>query len=295
MISFFIPIHLSQTSNICSDFRQYLTSRQVSIMFFRGKTKKQSHSTKETKAGSWREPACLIDLASRQEFYHEFHRVCDLSYLHEIGSYCQKDLDDRFEVVGEGCHFRTWKVPLRKSRASSGKVSTELLGAGSAIAQSGAVVIKRALPTFWSRKSISRADWERALSVLHKASTCTLISPFLRIDSRPAGGLRDSIGNSVERFGSLKSQFNQDFSLVMPFGTLSPITTPAPQCSKMLSLENPGAREHIGKVKASLSQLIGETESWLLTHGVQIFDIPQVRWCGSVPIMVDISDAALIR
>lgn len=321
MISFFIPIHLSQTSNICSGFRQYPTSRQVSIMFFRTKTKKNhlppepslasiykakslpeascspmdrrgDHNHLSSKSphvgadrdeGHGRDPKGGRGLPSRRDFYQEFHRVCDLSFLAKVASYSPLELDARFECVGEGTHFRTWKIPLRSVSLPSRQHRVQLQRSGEVLEQTGALVVKKPLKAFLDRKTPSRTDWERILRILDRASTCTLISPFLRIPLHASGleRQRHAGGALGSMISANQQQDSGGFALVMPFGTLVPSA--------------------MGRDKAPLShspcltpQMIEGTQSWLWAQGVQLRDIPQIRWCGPLPVMIDISDAVLI-
>ena len=265
-------------------------------------------------SGVWQ----INPVEARRQLYHQFHNSCDNSFLSQLATKSFKELDQLFEVVGQGVHFRTWKIPLRfrSPLRVKGVEAQGQAGCFRAVTLD-ALVLKKPLEEFYRRKSPSLASWRSALGILHQASMQTLISPFCLVgsfgmkgangdrvtDPRIARGRKpqDAAGNiGVGMLGTsqvwheggrIAKGSHQEFALVMPFGTLLPSHKTPPSRDILRNVSTDSLRR--SHQASSLDQMVGETEAFLRRLGVRLHDIPQIRWWGDFPMIVDLSDASL--
>lgn len=219
-------------------------------------------------------------LKDRRLLSQTFLSLCDHSYLQQVAEKTFTELNATYETLGEGTHFRTWKIPLpRPLSLEKASVPWKHLRENRSPVPIESFVIKKPLPTFLQRKKGFLNQWHRHLSLIKQASTQTLLSPFMKLDAAPLNPLVESKRSRAQAW----PWDGDTFSLFMPFGTINsplskePSKRSAPDGAPSIQSKN-------------LDQLLLETECWLLKRGLKLNDVPQIRWCGKHPMLIDISD-----
>ncbi len=191
-------------------------------------------------------------LQRKVDLENDFRRLLDKSWLHQVAGLSNRELDLKYPCLGEGRQFRTWRIPVVGGRG--------LLG--------GFVALKKPTQDFTGHKR-GFHDWRGILGMLKGAWKETLIPPlYIVMDTSEGGVGQDMMGGFGRNSGAL----------IMPFG--ESISTKQIANESFVRLRN----------QTEVDKMIARTDRWLFSRGLELRDIPQIKWWDEMPFLVDLGD-----